>query len=257
MRWDLISAADCVVGAVTCTMFLFVFWCQARKKHKAKSVVEEYDEAASTYDTKWYKYTSATVEATLQLAMPFLESKNSHSCDALDIGCGTGAFTLALQDVFPMWNFSCADPSPAMLKQASKRFISNNIQVKVVRCSGEDLPFEDNSFDVVSTLSSFHFWMDHERGTMELHRILKPGGILIVTDWCHNYLACKLCAAYLRLAGYPRQDWQIMSVTDLQRVFNIGKFDTQLAKAYPLKGLRLFPGGPRWGMMTFVIQKQL
>src|SRR5256885_962013 len=35
----------------------------------------------------------------------------------------------------------------------------------------------------------------------EMRRVLRPGGRLIVTDWCDDYLACRVCSRYLRLFG--------------------------------------------------------
>jgi SAM-dependent methyltransferase len=68
------------------------------------------------------------------------------------------------------------------------------------------LPFSPGSFDVVVSASSFHYWPAPARGLEELRRVLRPGGHLIITDWCDDYLACRICDRVLRLVNpsHPR-----------------------------------------------------
>ncbi len=56
-------------------------------------------------------------------------------------------------------------------------------RMDVVEASVEDLPFEDGSFDIVTTVESFYFWPDPAANLREVARVVKPGGhFLLVAD---------------------------------------------------------------------------
>jgi ubiquinone/menaquinone biosynthesis C-methylase UbiE len=44
----------------------------------------------------------------------------------------------------------------------------------------------------------FHFIRRPEHALNEMFRVLRPGGMVIITDWCDDFLMCKLCDIYLR-----------------------------------------------------------
>ena len=55
------------------------------------------------------------------------------------------------------------------------------------------MPFADQSFDVVVSTSAFHYFRSPLRALSEMRRVLKVGGHVVITDWCHDYLACRVC----------------------------------------------------------------
>jgi len=220
----------------------------ARWNYHAGSVEEEYDSAAAAYDARWTVYINETVEAVLARALPSLQALPCGAvCKMLDVGCGTGAFAAALQQRFPHWQIVCSDVSAEMLRHALGRNLS------VVQASSESLPFSEASFDIVTTLSSFHFWTRPDLGLRELHRVLRPSGMLVLSDWSHDFVSCKLCTIYLWLFGYPRQDWAILSAHDANKLLTVARFSISIADMHTIE-LRPFGWtvGPKWGMMTFV-----
>lgn len=99
----------------------------------------------------------------------------------LDVGCGTGMLAARLQD--EGYEMSGVDPSEAMLGMLAKRAPS----VDRVVGSGTDLPFGNDSFDLVVTVAALHHIA--EAGAVsqtlgEMVRVCRTGGRLVV--WDHN-----------------------------------------------------------------------
>lgn len=93
---------------------------------------------------------------------------------ALDVACGTGHSCVALTKI-ASWVIG-ADPSVEMLDQAPR-----NDHVKYVEATAEDLPFDAESFDLVTVSSAFH-WFDRVRFLSEARRVLRASGWLVVYD---------------------------------------------------------------------------
>jgi SAM-dependent methyltransferase len=98
----------------------------------------------------------------------------------LDVGCGTGRFLVALPDRYERVG---VDISEGMLELARRRGLD------VTRASSGSLPYEDASFDLVTTFAVLHHLIDPElvRATLhEMCRVVKPGASVLV--WDHNPL---------------------------------------------------------------------
>ena len=104
----------------------------------------------------------------LDLVKENLEIKKTDKL--LDVGCGTGISS----------NFYCdvtgIDPSEKLLKIAEKKF--PNIQF--LQAEAEELPFEDNHFDVVISLTVIHNFNDVDLGLKEIKRVGKDRFVLSV-----------------------------------------------------------------------------
>lgn len=91
----------------------------------------------------------------------------------LDIGCGTGNYTIALQK--KGFHFTGLDPSEQMLKEAKSKSSEIEWHFGVV----EKTPFEDESFDGAIATLTIHHWENLQDGFTELFRVLRPGGKII------------------------------------------------------------------------------
>ncbi|MEI9895392.1 MAG: class I SAM-dependent methyltransferase [Chthoniobacter sp.] len=100
---------------------------------------------------------------------------------ALDVACGTGMSTLALTKIATA--VIGADISPAMLSQASA-----HPRIRYLEAPAEHLPLEDHSVDLITVFLAFH-WLDRTRFLAEAHRILRPGGTLVI---CHHGFQGKM-----------------------------------------------------------------
>lgn len=97
----------------------------------------------------------------------------------LDIGCGPGAGVRRAADAGA--EATGVDPSPAMVRIASRRGRRHATAAFSVGHAAE-LPMADDSVDVAWTISAFHHWPDQAAGLAEVHRVLVPGGRLLVAE---------------------------------------------------------------------------
>lgn len=90
----------------------------------------------------------------------------------LDLGCGTGVLTAQLAELCD--KIIGVDSSQSMIDKAEKQF--NNIEFRV--CDALALPFE-NEFDIVFSNAVFHWISDHNTLLKNIHKVLKPQGLLV------------------------------------------------------------------------------
>ncbi|TAL96980.1 MAG: methyltransferase domain-containing protein [Rhodanobacter sp.] len=153
-------------------------------------VVKEYSRIAQVYDTKWSFYVEATTRETVS------RFSLRPTDRILDVGCGTGALLHRLAATHPDAQLSGIEPVAEMLAIARRR-LSPAIQL----CAGwaEYLPFAAEQFDVVVSCNMFHYIRQPVAALHEMRRVLRPGGQLVITDWCADHWACRVCDRYLRL----------------------------------------------------------
>jgi len=204
--------------------------------HDHRTATRRYDELAPEYDRRWSRYIEATIRETL------VRTDVPRGARVLDVGCGTGAFLEALAREAPTVRMTGVDPSTSMLAVARRRLG----QGPVLACAAaERLPLPDASQDLVVSTNAFHYFREPERALGEMRRVLDPAGRLVVTDWCDDYLACKVCDLWLRLFDpahfrtYGREACRRMLEEAGFRIFELDR--------YKIDWL--------WGLMTAVAEK--
>jgi demethylmenaquinone methyltransferase/2-methoxy-6-polyprenyl-1,4-benzoquinol methylase len=93
----------------------------------------------------------------------------------LDLCCGTGDMAFALRREASQAHITGADFSHAMLVRANAKS-STKHPVKWIEADALQLPFPDQSFDLVTSAFGFRNLADYDAGLHEIHRILRPGG---------------------------------------------------------------------------------
>ena len=140
-----------------------------------------HDAAADSYDSKWgidfgpigqHQVRSKVVKALGYEPVGSLG-------DSLEIGAGTGYFSLNLAQQGLLDRVTVTDISPGMLDTLSATAEDLGIEVETVVCEAENLPFEDESFDLVLGHAVLHHIPDLDRAFREFDRVLKPGGRII------------------------------------------------------------------------------
>ena len=97
----------------------------------------------------------------------------------LDAGCGPAPMITLLSEKYPDKKYTGLDLTEAMIEQARKKGIKN-AEFIVGDC--ENLPFEDNSFDVIICSMSAHHYPEIQNFYNSAYRVLKPNGRLILRD---------------------------------------------------------------------------
>jgi ubiquinone/menaquinone biosynthesis C-methylase UbiE len=98
----------------------------------------------------------------------------------LDVGCGTGVVTrLAAEHVGPTGRVAGLDINPGMLAVARSVTAAEH-DIEWHEASADDIPCSDSSFDVVLCQLSLQFVPDRSKAVREMHRVLVPGGRLVL-----------------------------------------------------------------------------
>ena len=97
---------------------------------------------------------------------------------SLEIGAGTGYFSLNLLQTGVVREATCTDISPGMLATLEQNAQDLGLDVETVACDAPQLPFEDESFDLVLGHAVLHHLPDLDPCFAEFMRVLKPGGTL-------------------------------------------------------------------------------
>ena len=108
-------------------------------------------------------------------------AENSGGKDILDVCCGTGDIAIALARENPAFDVTGIDFSPAMLAQAREKG-AGITTLHWVQGDVMDLPFKDESFDVVCISFGLRNTPDSRRVLREMRRILRPGGKVYCLD---------------------------------------------------------------------------
>jgi len=134
----------------------------------------------------WTKDTNTLAEASIKLVEKLID-KNKKKFDQankiLDIGCGRG-----MQDViftkYTNADIYAIDINPNNIKECNKLAKKHKIQDKLnyITADACNLPFDNDSFDVVVSLESAFHYPSRETFINEVKRVLRPGGCFILGD---------------------------------------------------------------------------
>ena len=138
-----------------------------------------HDAAAEEYDAKWGIDFGAVgqEQVRLKLVKALGGDEGARFGDALEIGSGTGYFSLNLVQLGAIERLTATDISPGMLKRLAATAEGLGLEtVETVVTEAEQLPFADESFDLVLGHAVLHHIPDLDRAFAEFRRVLRPGG---------------------------------------------------------------------------------
>jgi len=100
----------------------------------------------------------------------------------LDVGCGGGRTIQKLAALTPSGKVYGADYANGSVAAsgANNAALIREGRVEVVQASVSNLPFAENTFDLVTAVETQYFWPDLLHDMKEVRRVLKPGGTLVV-----------------------------------------------------------------------------
>ena len=112
----------------------------------------------------------------------------------LEVPVGTGILTMPVYQTLPEADITCLDYSTDMMEQTQEK--ANRLKLNNVTFQQGDvgaLPYEDDTFDIVLSLNSFHAFPDKEAAYREVFRVLRPGG--------------TFCGCLYVMGEHKRTDW--------------------------------------------------
>jgi SAM-dependent methyltransferase len=142
-----------------------------------------HDVAAGHYDAKWGidfgELGAEQVLGKVRKALGERGASGSHFPRALEIGAGTGYFTLNMLRAGMIGAATCSDISPGMLGTLRANAQRLGLEVQTRPADAERLPFADQSFDLVFGHAILHHIPDLGRAFAEFARVLAPGGTVV------------------------------------------------------------------------------
>jgi SAM-dependent methyltransferase len=141
--------------------------------------VRYHDLAAEHYDSKWGinygEVGQAQVAGKLRKALGHEPRRYAR---ALEVGAGTGYFSLNLLRAGVVGEAVATDISPGMLRKLERSAEELGLPVETAACDAAELPFEDDSFDLVFGHAVLHHLADLGGAFREFRRVLRPGGVV-------------------------------------------------------------------------------
>ncbi len=154
----------------------------ARTADEIRDVNTRYHDVASTnYDSKWgIDFGEVGQTQVLGKLRKVLGSELDRGYErSLEIGAGTGYFSLNLLLAGVVSEITCTDISPGMVRTLAANAERLGLHVRAARADAESLPFADQSFDLVLGHAVLHHLPDLGAAFSEFHRVLRPGGRIV------------------------------------------------------------------------------
>ena len=189
-----------------------------------------FDKQAPDYDSAVYGQHARRLQADVLAAVETVAFE-----DILDVGCGTGVTLEAIVAAHPAARAWGIDLSPEMIAVARRR-LGDRAELQVA--DAEHLPAGDGAIDLVVCVDSFHHYPTPEAALAEMHRVTRPGGSLVLAEWCVAAPLRRLMN--LLLPRMPGGDVRIYAPRELE----------ELAAAAGFSAERCTPAGVRGQLLT-------
>jgi len=159
----------------------------------------------------------------------------------VDVGCGPGYLVGSINRRFPDARIIGMDISRDMLCMAISNFPDGSIAF--CRGDAQALPFPDDGIDFIISTGAFHHWPNGLRSLQEFHRVLSPGGQLLILDLRRDmrrmfYWTVKLIQAFMpgdikRVNGAVGSVWSSYTPAEMSKLmaespFSLWRLDPAL-----------------------------
>lgn len=137
------------------------------------------EKTVSSFGEEWNKFSNFTKKEIDEIGQQYfdiLPSQVNQDSLVLDVGCGTGRWSKYLSNKVK-W-IEAVDPSNAVFTAA--RLLSENDNVRVSQASADDLPFEDETFDLVMSVGVLHHIPDTQRALSDITNKVKKNGFVYI-----------------------------------------------------------------------------
>lgn len=146
----------------------------------------QYDRMATIYDWLWHAYVRNTLTFLQDWAALAPEAR------VLDVACGTGTFEHLTARAQPLQRILGVDLASGMLAEAEAKCAAFPA-IRFVQARAASLPVGSQQVDVVVSASAFHYFDDPVAVLAAMRDALRPGGYVVILDWCKDFVLCRLC----------------------------------------------------------------
>jgi ubiquinone/menaquinone biosynthesis C-methylase UbiE len=153
-------------------------------------LINSFDKIANIYDNETDDFSHKIIEYINMENIKQELPKPEKTLKLLDLGGGTGKYSLLLSKFG--YDVTLADISKESLKVAYEKFKQENVSISIINISGEELSFENNSFDIIIMLGGvINYTPNYDKLLKECKRVLKQNGILYFdfinnNGWCNE-----------------------------------------------------------------------
>lgn len=152
-------------------------------KGKKEEVREMFDNVSAKYDFL-NRLLSVRIDILWRNKVVNLVAAENPS-HILDVATGTGDLAIALGKKIPSASIIGFDLSEGMLKYGREKVEKQKLseRISMIQGDAESMPFDDNTFDVVTASFGVRNFENLEKGLSEFKRVLKPGGKVIILEF--------------------------------------------------------------------------
>ena len=181
-------------------------------KMKSKN---SFNKQAEKYDTSDYsKYPRECYPFVLNAI------NNIHFNKVLDLGCGTGVILKEISSINSDVELFGLDLSENMIAKATQR-LGTTATLSVG--DAENLPYADNTFDLVCCVESFHHYPNPKKALSEINRVLKNGGLFLLCDtWTRSPIR-QILNFFIRFSSDG--DVHIYSENEISKLLKVTRFE--------------------------------
>jgi len=157
----------------------------ATASHQDRTVIDQYEGWARIYDVLWRRYMEKTLPVVQEAADVGAGER------VLDLACGTGELERRVARDHPDAEIVGVDLAGSMIDRA-RRKVGDRPNVRFEAADVHDLPFPSDSFDALVCANTFHYFTRPDIVLREAARVLRPGGRIVVLDWCRDFWTCRV-----------------------------------------------------------------
>lgn len=179
-----------------------------KSKNSFNKQAEKYDTSDySKYPRECYPFVLNTINN-----IPFNK--------VLDLGCGTGVILKEISSINSDVELFGLDLSENMIAKATQRLgTTANLSVG----DAENLPYADNTFDLVCCVESFHHYPNPKKALSEINRVLKNGGLFLLCDtWTRSPIR-QILNFFIRFSSDG--DVHIYSENEISKLLKVTRFE--------------------------------
>ncbi|HMJ36841.1 MAG TPA: class I SAM-dependent methyltransferase [Baekduia sp.] len=167
-----------------------------------------HDGAAADYDAKWgIDFGEIGRTQVLGKLRKALDGRLRSFERGLELGAGTGYFSLNLLQAGVITDATCTDISPGMVDTLAANAQRLGLDVDARVADAEALPFDDESFDLVLGHAVLHHLPDLDQAWREIHRVLRPGGVAVFAGEPSHY-GDRIASVPKRAATHAAPAWR-------------------------------------------------